>query len=79
MGNKVDQAEIQLKAIIEEQKDQQENNIGKKVLNVIRQNEKQVSEIMDRKRYVVMFGDIEEEQVDFFRKVQEENIFKESR
>ena len=62
-GNKVDQAEIQLKAIIEEQKDQQENNIGKKVLNVISHNEKQVSEIMDRKRCVVMFGDIEEEQV----------------
>ena len=64
-GNKVDQAGIQLKAIIEEQKEQQDNNIGKKVLNVIRQNEKQVSEIMDRKRCVVMFGDIEEEQVDF--------------
>lgn len=58
-GSKVEEAEVNLKAIIEEQKERQEENLGKKVVKAIRQNERQVCDIMDKKRCVIMFGDVE--------------------
>ena len=58
-GSKVKENEISLREIMKEQKELQGAGLGQKVVTVLRQNEKQVNEIVERKKCVVVFGDTE--------------------
>lgn len=60
-GNKVTETEVSLKEVIKEQKELQGASLGQKVVKVLRQNEKQVNEIVERKKCIVVFGDTEED------------------